>query len=377
MYYGGAVHLKMKNRWKLAVICLLSNLIILGTPHHILAKSNEYLRTRSGSLAADQTAALEGSAPIEYFVAPGDSMEIFLWRAPGSTETAPAADEASKTDSISKINDYVIVSGDSLEIYVWQNPDLSKDIIVGPDGKISYPLIGRFRAAGLTIEQLETTMRDALAAYVKYPRVSIMVKEFGGLGPQKNVLENPPKEITVGPDGEVSYPLIGRFKAAGLTLARLESKMSEGLSKYVKDTRVSVVMKKFTGNKIIVLGEVGYPGIYTYQGGINLIEAVALAGDFTDKARTDSIIVVHDNITPNPKVVRVNMFRVIHKGTSKKDVVLMPNDVVYVPKRFISNFNQFLDDLQPSINTAMSFFPLRTDIVTWYKHIDAAAGGSE
>lgn len=360
----------MKNIRKLAIIFLVSNLITLGISHHILAASGEYLRTRSGSLAADQTTALAGSGgpSIEYFVAPGDSMEIFLWRAAESKEIAPSGSETSKAGTTPNINDYIVVPSDILEIFVWQNPDLSKDIIVGPDGKISYPLIGRFLAAGLTIEQLETTMRDALAVYVKFPRVSIMVKEFGGLGPQKNALENPPKEITVGPDGEVSYPLIGRFKIAGLTLTQLEAKMSEELSKYVRDTRVSVVMKKFTGNKIIVLGEVEYPGIYSYQGSINLIEAVALAGDFTDAARTDSVIVVRGNLTLKPEVARVNVFRAVHKGTSKKDIVLNPNDVVYVPKRFISNFNQFLNDIQPSVNAAMSIFDWRNEIRAWYKH---------
>lgn len=362
--------MEMKNIWKLAIIFLFSNLAALGFPHHILAASGEYLRARSGSLAADQADAFAGSGcpSVEYFVAPGDSMEIFLWRAAESREIVPSGGKTSKAGLAPGINDYIIVPSDILEIFVWQNSDLSKDVIVGPDGKISYPLIGRFIAAGLTIEQLETTMRDALATYVKYPKVSIMVKEFGGLGLQKNILENPPKEITVGPDGELSYPLIGRFKAAGLTLTQLEAKMSEELSKYVRDTRVSVVMKKFTGNKIIILGEVGYPGIYSYQGSINLIEAVALAGDFTDAARTDSVIVVHGNLTLKPEVTRVNIFRAVHKGTSKKDIVLNSNDVVYVPKRFISNFNQFLNDIQPSVNAAMSVFDWRNEIRAWYKH---------
>jgi protein involved in polysaccharide export with SLBB domain len=368
----------MKKTWKLACILLVSNFILWSASCNVFARGGEYLRSRSGSLAADNENAsfAEGKKPsVEYFVAPGDSMEIFLWRGQEATEAAvTTGSEASKSGGKSTLNDYVIVSGDNLEIFVWQNPDLSKDIIVGPDGKISYPLIGRFQAAGLTIEQLEAMMRERLAEYVKYPRVSVMVKDFGGLGSGKNALENPPKEITVGPDGELSYPIIGRFKAAGLTLTQLESKMGEEFSKYVKDTRVSVVMKKFTGNKIIIMGEVTYPGVYSYQGAINLIEAVALAGDFTDAARTDSVIVVHDNMTPNPKVVRVNIFRAVHKGTSKSDVVLMPNDVVYVPKRFIANFNQFLNDIQPSVNAAMQFFTMRSNIVTWYTHTGGGFG---
>ena len=191
--------------------------------------------------------------------------------------------------------EYFIAAGDTMEVFVWKNPDLSKDVIVGPDGKISYPLVGRIQAVGLTIDQLEEKITQELSKYVKYPQVSVMIKEF-------------------------------------------------------------------SGNKIIILGEVSYPGIYTYKGTINLIEAVALAGDFTKDARQDSVMVVSGNLTYYQDIKRINMSQVIREGTSEGDIILQPNDVVYVPKSFIANFNKFLDNINPFIDRALGVLNLRREI---------------
>lgn len=360
---------------KLKYMVLLS-FVLLSNASFALA-AVQLLRTQESGL----TDSLQSRTPlVEYYIAPGDTMEIYIWEKPEEEPQAEKETPAEKKEETPK--EYKIVPGDAVEVFVWQNSDISKDVVVDPDGKISYPLIGRFEAAGMTIKQLEDKMTEELSKYIKSPQISVMIREFGGekkeVEPEKEKEKekkvdilgeiNPPRDITVGPDGSISYPLVGRINAAGLTPAQLEAKITEELSKYVKSAQVTVAMRKFTGYKIIILGQVGAPGIYTYQGAINLLEAVALAGDFTDNARTDSIIVVHNNLTENPEVVRVNLFRAIHKGTSDPDIILMPNDVVYVPKTFIANFNKFLTDIQPSVDTAMSIFDWRNEIRAWYKH---------
>jgi len=191
--------------------------------------------------------------------------------------------------------DYFIAVGDILEIFVWQNPDLSKDVIVGPDGKISVPLAGRIKVIGMTITQLENQLQEKLSRYVKYPQVSVMVK-------------------------------------------------------------------KISGSKILVLGEINYPGIYTYQGAINLLDVIALAGDFTEEAREDSVMVVRGIGREKTQVMRVNILALLKKGTTKSDINLEPDDVVYVPKSFIANFNKFLNNLTPLVNEATSSLAVRKEI---------------
>lgn len=76
--------------------------------------------------------------------------------------------------------EYCIDIGDVLDVSVWQIPDLSRpEVIVRPDGKISYPLIGDIKAEGLTMTQLDGIITEKLKVYVKSPEVSIMIRRFG------------------------------------------------------------------------------------------------------------------------------------------------------------------------------------------------------
>lgn len=193
--------------------------------------------------------------------------------------------------------EYFIAIGDKMEVFVWQNSDLTKDVTVGPDGRISYPLVGRIQAAGLSIGQLEEEIKQKLSKYVRYPEVSIMMKEFAG-------------------------------------------------------------------NKVIVLGEVEYPGMYTYTGSIDLIEAIALAGDFTEKAQQDSVIVVRGNLTENPEVMRINVAQALKRGTSQIETVLQPNDVIYVSRSFIHDLGKFVKNFRTLIDDSREIMELRQDIMS-------------
>jgi len=74
--------------------------------------------------------------------------------------------------------DYVIGASDVLRIQVWKNPELSVDVPVRPDGKISVPLANDVQAAGLTATELKDVITQALVDYVAAPDVTVMVREI-------------------------------------------------------------------------------------------------------------------------------------------------------------------------------------------------------
>lgn len=85
--------------------------------------------------------------------------------------TAPPIAPASQSD-------YIIGAGDTLQIFVWKNPELTADVPVRPDGKITTPLVQDIEAQGKTPSQLAADLRTALAAYIRDPTVSVVVKSF-------------------------------------------------------------------------------------------------------------------------------------------------------------------------------------------------------
>ena len=76
---------------------------------------------------------------------------------------------------------YVIGPGDSLGISVYDQPQLSEgNLPVRPDGRISTPLVPDIQAAGRTPSELADALAKRLGAYVKDPKVSVLVRSFVG-----------------------------------------------------------------------------------------------------------------------------------------------------------------------------------------------------
>ena len=109
-------------------------------------------------------------------------------RAQAGTAASPAAPAAAATKGDAAKN-YVIGPGDVLDIFVWQNPDLSqKGVPVRPDGRISTPLIPNIVAAGKTPVALAQDMDKALSAYIRSPRVTVIVSRAVGVLSQVQVI---------------------------------------------------------------------------------------------------------------------------------------------------------------------------------------------
>ena len=75
--------------------------------------------------------------------------------------------------------EYIIGAGDTLEIFVWREADLSGEVPVRPDGKISISLVEDMIAVGKTPTQLARDMEEVLAEYLRLPKVNIIVVSEG------------------------------------------------------------------------------------------------------------------------------------------------------------------------------------------------------
>ena len=99
----------------------------------------------------------------------------------GATATLPSSGSAnaSNSDTIDQTN-YQIGPGDVLDIFIWRNPEISTEVPVRPDGKISTPLVEDMLAVGKTPSELARDMEGVLSRYIKSPSVNVIVIEFRG-----------------------------------------------------------------------------------------------------------------------------------------------------------------------------------------------------
>ncbi|MDT3778201.1 polysaccharide biosynthesis/export family protein [Nitrospira sp. MA-1] len=92
------------------------------------------------------------------------------------SEEAKRAESRAEKRALIVIDDYIIGPEDILEISVWRNPDLSREVMVRPDGKISLPLIGDVKAVGRSTSELRDDITQKLKSYKENPTVAIVVK---------------------------------------------------------------------------------------------------------------------------------------------------------------------------------------------------------
>ena len=159
--------------------------------------------------------------------------------------------------------------------------------------------------------------------------------------------------VVVQSDGTFVFPLIGRVKGGDLTPKELERKITVLLSQgFIRNPQVTVLVQEYRSKTIFVVGEIMRPGTYPLSGSRTLVEALAKAGPTTSNAGGEVVIVrphgdVQGPVLPNQvegaaattaEVIRVNMPD-IQAGDLSKNVVLRPNDTVFVPlapKVFVS-----------------------------------------
>ena len=171
--------------------------------------------------------------------------------------------------------EYVIADGDVLYISVWENADMDQEVVVRPDGRISFPLVGDVVARGRTIVELDGTLTEALKEYIRMPEVSISIRRLGG-------------------------------------------------------------------SKVIVLGEVGRPGVYAVSGSKTVLEAVALAGGFREDAVVNSIVLIRGGFQ-NPQIQRLNLKQPLLRGRDlAQNVTLQSEDIIFVPRTFIADVSRVL-----------------------------------
>jgi polysaccharide export outer membrane protein len=100
----------------------------------------------------------------------------------GCTNTSTLPEATTRASLTTDVNNYqyLIGPGDRLNIFVWRNPELSAQVVVRPDGKVTTSLVEDLDVAGKTPTMLAREIEDALSTYVNSPRVTVSVNNFSG-----------------------------------------------------------------------------------------------------------------------------------------------------------------------------------------------------
>ena len=136
-------------------------------------------------------------------------------------ETAPVAD-------------YIIGAGDMLNISVWKDEALTRQVVVLPDGKIGFPLIGQVTAAGKTVAELTKEIEQKLARFVPGVDLSVVVQQTGSM--------------TIYVIGKVNSP--GRFAISSDVNVLQALAIAGGLNPFAKRGDIKIFREASGGTKV-------------------------------------------------------------------------------------------------------------------------------
>jgi polysaccharide export outer membrane protein len=272
-----------------------------------------------------------------------------------------SAETAKKLDS-----GYVLGPDDQIVIHAIDSPEISdKAFLIGMNGNVTLPLIGRVEASGLTVEQLETDLNTRLKKYVQDPQVSVTVAEFRSqpvsvfgavtkpgviqLRGRKTLYEvlsmaGGPNE-TAGPrltvtrrreNGEIPLPgatidPTGQFSTAELNVQEILEGGNPAANIEIKPND-TISVSEANSNMIYVVGDVEHGGAFTLGGrqSLSVLRALSLAGGLGRTAKPQKALIIRSVPgEPKPKQIAVNIKQIF--AGKAEDVVLRPQDVLVVP----------------------------------------------
>jgi polysaccharide export outer membrane protein len=194
-------------------------------------------------------------------------------------------------------------------------------------------------AAQETAAPTPSTPPPAAAAPAEYqigPQDILAISVFGH--------DDLTQTVVVQADGTLTYPLVGRIPASDKTAKDLERDLTERLGKsFIRNPQVTVAIREYRSKTVLVAGEIGHPGTYPLAGGMTIVEILAKAGPVSPGAAAEVIVVrpkgeSHGPVLPSEmtdsalvEILRVNV-RAIESGDLSANIVLKPNDTVFVPQ---------------------------------------------
>lgn len=200
-----------------------------------------------------------------------------------------------------------------------------------PKGDVPLSALTATNSVGVETDEilqgLDSAIKESYAGRVLAPGDEIKIEvfrepDFSG-------------DFTIDEQGRIKHPLMGVVQLAGLSLSAAEEFILGLLAQdFLVNPRVVLSLTKTQSSQVIILGEVKNPGVYPLPVGssITLLQAIALAGGFTELASPDRANIVRKNEDGTTIKIRARVNEILSGRGDKKDITLEPDDVITVPQ---------------------------------------------
>ncbi|NLK82665.1 MAG: hypothetical protein GX280_01110 [Lentisphaerae bacterium] len=285
------------------------------------------------------------------------------------TEVAKA--ELNELQNLSA-HDYTICPQDRFNVIVYDNEDLSvKDVVITPDGLLSMPLIGTIKVGNLNISDAVEEITRKLSYYVKSPKVSLIPIQVSGFSFVIAGQVNRPGKyaIAIGRTrlidaiAEAEGFTTGLYQGTTFSLADLDNAyiarngkilpvnfnkallQGDILHNIPLQNGDYIFIPQVMGSTVTVLGEVHRQNYVGYHEGLTLINALSFCMGLME-THADHVKIIRGGLK-DPVVYTVNVSKILEGKI--RDFLLKPNDIVFVPRDGLSDWNVMVRKILPTL----------------------------
>lgn len=149
-------------------------------------------------------------------------------------------------------------------------------------------------------------------------------------------------QVFVGPDGRAVAPLVSSIPVAGMTVEEANKALTMAYASVLRQPQVQALISSYGASQIFVGGEVRQPGAVAIRGRMHVVQAVMAAGGFQDTARTGRVVVLRQSQDSGRFMMRTVDLRAALSGQSGGDFMVLPGDVIFVPRSTIAEIDLFV-----------------------------------
>lgn len=236
--------------------------------------------------------------------------------------------------------DYLIGRGDVLEVAVWGVPEMSRSVVVRPDGKITLPAVGDVSADQISPENLSAVVAEKMKKYIKQPIVTVSVEQIrnnrvyvtgGGMSRVFDMINQTTLLKLMSELGDFSNVDLrraylsrdGEVIPTDFYALYFDGDLSQDIELRAEDI---IFIPSNNINLVYVLGAVVTPQPLRFTEGMKVLDAILMSGGFTEYAKEDTVFV----IKKDKKKIKIDLEQVRKGKNIDANISLSPGDYVLV-----------------------------------------------
>jgi polysaccharide export outer membrane protein len=233
------------------------------------------------------------------------------------------------------------------------NDNISRELVVQPDGTITLPLLGQMRATRRTIPALREELEQSFSKYFKRPSITVtpitvntrLEDLLSTVDSRAGTLGGYQIQVTVTPAGDIQLPGVASVFVQSLTLAEAKQEIDARYSADIPGVQVTLVLVQRAKRFIYVLGEVGQPGRFELEGPTTAIQAIALAGRWTPGSNLRQVVVFRRGPDWRLMATMLDLRGALYakRPVPADDIWLNDSDIVLVPKTPIQQVDEVIE----------------------------------